>query len=201
MGKVASKLTDQQLAFCQNYALTLSGTDAALAAGYSEKTAGNQAAQLLRNPNIRAELQRRMAHRARRLDLKADKIVLELMRVAFSDIRDVSDFGPGGLRIRDSLELHDDSAAAIQSIQTDTKTRTLGRDGGEVTTVTIKIKMHEKLRALDLLARHLGLLKASEPPDEFAKMALPALTALAEKAIENAKDHRRERDGGENAEA
>ena len=47
-------LNDQQIAFCEHYVVSLNATQAAIDAGYSEKTARQQGSRLLTNVNIKA---------------------------------------------------------------------------------------------------------------------------------------------------
>lgn len=46
-------MTAKQLAFCQEYVVDKNGTQAAIRAGYSDKTANEQASRLLTNVNIK----------------------------------------------------------------------------------------------------------------------------------------------------
>lgn len=52
-------LTPKQMRFCEEYMIDMNGTQAAIRAGYSERTANEQASQLLAKLNIQAEIQRR----------------------------------------------------------------------------------------------------------------------------------------------
>jgi phage terminase small subunit len=47
-----SELTDKQKRFCEEYIIDLNATQAAIRAGYSEKTANEQASRLLANVNV-----------------------------------------------------------------------------------------------------------------------------------------------------
>lgn len=52
------KLNDRQKLFCIHYAQTCNGTDAAIKAGYSARSAGYMASTLLKNPKIQEEIGR-----------------------------------------------------------------------------------------------------------------------------------------------
>ena len=52
------KLTDKQQRFCEEYLVDLNATQAAVRAGYSEKTAGAIGFENLRKPEIQAYLQK-----------------------------------------------------------------------------------------------------------------------------------------------
>lgn len=60
-------LTDKQIYFCQQYVVDFNGTQAAIRAGYSEKTAQEQSSVLLSKPMIKAyvdELKQQLATKA-----------------------------------------------------------------------------------------------------------------------------------------
>jgi len=68
-------LTPKQEAFCREYLVDLNGTQAAIRAGYSPKTANEQAAQLLAKLNIQEYVQSLMDARAERTDITADYVL------------------------------------------------------------------------------------------------------------------------------
>ena len=87
-----------------------------------------------------------MAERSRRTGVNADRVVMELAKIAFVNAKDVID--PDTATVRpDALP---EDTAAIQSV----KVKTFGEDGLER-----EVKMADKLRALELLGRHLGMFK------------------------------------------
>lgn len=65
--------------FCQEYLIDLNGTQAAIRAGYNERSAASQASALLRNPNILARVGELRKEQRERLALNADFVVLELI--------------------------------------------------------------------------------------------------------------------------
>lgn len=78
------KLTPRQAAFIREYLLDLNATQAAIRAGYSEKTAYSQGQRLLKNAEIQEAVQEAQAERAERLELTQDDVLkgllLEAMR-------------------------------------------------------------------------------------------------------------------------
>jgi hypothetical protein len=72
--------------------------------------------------------------------------------ISFSDIREIASWGEDGFAYKASDELTDEAAATIAGI-VETVTRT--RDGRKRRTLTIKL--HDKVRSLELLGRHLGI--------------------------------------------
>lgn len=67
-----TKLNDRQARFVDEYLIDLNGTQAAIRAGYSAKTANEQASRLLVNVSVQAQLQRRMKDREQRTEINAD---------------------------------------------------------------------------------------------------------------------------------
>src|SRR4051794_35597617 len=140
-------LNDRQCRFVAEYLVDLNATQAAVRAGYSARTARTQAADLLTNPNIAAAIAEAQAARGRRTEVTADRVVLELARVAFGDPRRVMSWGPGGVRLRPSAELADEEAAIVAEVG-----ETTTKEGG-----SLRLKTVDKLGALRLLGQHLGL--------------------------------------------
>ena len=78
---MSSALTTQQELFCEEYLTDLNGTQAAIRAGYSAKTAAATASRLLRNVNIQAHIQKRMDEKQDALIAKQDEVLQTLTRI------------------------------------------------------------------------------------------------------------------------
>mgnify|MGYP000920699242 CR=1 FL=1 len=150
------KLTAKQIRFVDEYMVDFNATQAAIRAGYSPKTAAAAAARLLRNVNIQAEIARRQKNLQRRTEISQDRVVKELARIAFADASDYAcietymyENKEGSLTPiqvvspKDTGVLSDDQRAAIAGIKQ-------GANG-------IEIKLHDKIKALELLGRHIGM--------------------------------------------
>jgi len=74
-----SVLTAKQTAFCQEYLVDFNATQAAIRAGYSPRTANEQAARALAKASIQAEIRRLVAERAKRVEVDADWVVRRLV--------------------------------------------------------------------------------------------------------------------------
>lgn len=72
------KLTPKQQMFIKEYLIDLNATQAAIRAGYSEKTAQEQGSRLLSNVIVGAAIQKAMDERANRLDTSADGVIKDL---------------------------------------------------------------------------------------------------------------------------
>ena len=109
-------LNERQARFVAEYLLDLNATQAAIRAGYSAATASQIGARLLANVKVAAAIAEAQAARSRRTEVTADRVVLELARVAFGDPRRVMSWGPGGVRLRPSAELADEEAAIVAEV-------------------------------------------------------------------------------------
>ena len=137
-------MTDKQERFCEEYMIDLNATQAAIRAGYSSKTANEQAGRLLVNVSIQNRIAQLQAEQSRRTGVSADRVVRELARIAFANASDLIDPETASVK----LDASRDDLAAVQSI----KVKTFGEDGLEH-----EVKLADKLKALDLLGRHLGM--------------------------------------------
>jgi len=143
-------MTEQRKRFCDRYFETLNGYQSAIYAGYSELSARSQASQILDEDEIQEYLQKLREEYSIKHGVNKDRVIDEYRKIAFSDVRNVLTID-GGLRSIDDLD--DDTAAAISGIESfDEFTRE-----GEKLGTNRKIKMYDKLRALEALGKHLGL--------------------------------------------
>ena len=78
-------LTAKQNAFVDEYLVDFNATQAAIRAGYSEKTANSVCARLLVNVGISQEIQKRQHDRAERLSLSVETIERSLTDIAFAE--------------------------------------------------------------------------------------------------------------------
>jgi phage terminase small subunit len=165
-------LSDRQRKFVSEYLIHLNATKAAVRAGYSPRSAADIGHALLRrHPAVMDAIAAAMAARERRTQVTADRIVTELARIAFADIRSFADWGPDGVNLRPLAEISADDAPAIAEIYG------AGTAGGRP-----KLKLHDKRAALELLARHMGLVGTRrmipDPPPYRVGPELPAREIL-----------------------
>ncbi len=76
-------LTPKQKLFIREYCRDLNATRAAIAAGYSENGAAVQGNRLLRNAKISSEIAELTAKTCTKLEISAEKVLQELVRLAF----------------------------------------------------------------------------------------------------------------------
>lgn len=143
------KLTPKQTAFVAEYLVDLNATQAAIRAGYSVKSAARIGVELLNKTQVREAIAANQAKRAQRVEITADRVVSELARIAFADPRDLMEWGPSGVKLKDSADLTKEQAASVAEVS-----ETTTKDGG-----SLKLKKHDKVKALELLGRHMGMFK------------------------------------------
>lgn len=141
-----AKLTEKQRLFVNEYLIDLNATQAAIRAGYSVKTADQQGSRMLANVKVQEEIGRAMAERSKRTGVNQDKVVLELAKIAFVKMTDIVD-EQGKIR-PDAAE---DDLACIESV----KYKESESDAGS--SVEREVKISPKLKALELLGKHLGM--------------------------------------------
>ncbi|WP_432764483.1 terminase small subunit [Hungatella effluvii] len=142
-------MTKKQKLFVDEYLIDLNATQAAIRAGYSPDTAKEIGCENLTKPNIRAHIDRAMAERSKRTGVNADRVVIELAKIAFINAMDVIDTKTATVKA-DALP---EDTAAIQSV----KVKTSSSENSEM--VEREIKMADKIKALELLGKHLGMFK------------------------------------------
>ncbi len=149
-----SNLSVKEERFAQEYLVDLNGMKAAIRAGYSVKTASSQASRLLTRVKVQECIQGLMAERSKRCEVTADKVLKEFAKIAFIDIRKF--YHENGI-LKLPNELDEDAAAAIAEISINEIwgydiTLEANVKQGEAK----KVKTHDKLRALENIAKHLG---------------------------------------------
>ncbi len=146
-------LTDQQLLFCKEYLKDLNATQSAIRAGYSEKTAQEQSSRLLSNVMVQSEIQRSFDKRANKIEVNADFVLGELLKLANSDLRKL--FNDDGA-LKPQSEWPDDIAVAVSSVEIDEIWEGFGADR-VVIGQNKKVKFWDKTKSLEMLGRHLKL--------------------------------------------
>jgi len=155
------KMTAKQQRFVEEYLVDLNATQAAIRAGYSKKTAEQQGNRLLGNVKVAADIASSQANRSQRTEITQDRVLAELAKIGFSDIRKV--LTPGG-GIMDPHEWDDETAGAIASFEAVTVHRgEEDENGNKVPEHISKFKTWDKLAALEKLGKHLGMFSGDAP--------------------------------------
>ena len=172
-------LTNKQKDFVAEYLIDLNATQAAMRAGYSKSTSYSQGQRLLKNVVIQQALSKAQASRATRLEVSADRVALELARIGFATIDAIAEFGPNGLTLTPSDQLSGDALASIAEV---VETNSIS-DAGPYCS-SLRVKMHPKLPALALLAKHLGF--STEPETQALHQAQTGLAQAQLRLMEQA---------------
>lgn len=149
------KLSPRRQKFVKEYLIDFNSTQAAIRAGYSPKDADVQGPRLLGSVGVKDAVAREQARLAARVDVKQEEVVRELRLLAFSNMADFTR-EDGDKYVLDMSRCDRSHMAAVQELTEDT-TGGSG-DGERKLVVRTKIKLSNKTDALQLLARHLGML-------------------------------------------
>nr|WP_294105658.1 terminase small subunit [Providencia sp.] len=142
-------LTDKQEMFCREYLIDLNATQAAIRAGYSDKTANAQSSRLLVNVNIQNRIKELKSNRNERVEINADYVLNRLVEIDQMDVLDI---------INDDGKLKPISSwpKSWRTTLSGFDISTTIRDYDESTEETIlkKIKWPDKVKNLELLGKH-----------------------------------------------
>ncbi|MEY9435567.1 terminase small subunit [Bradyrhizobium elkanii] len=143
-------LNDKQQRFILEYLIDFNASQAAIRAGYSPKTAGSQAHDLLKKPEIQTAIAEARDRTSNRLELTRDQVIEQYRRLGFSDIRKAFDaYG----QIKPIAELDEETAAAIQGYEVEMRML----DGPDAPPVPVlKVKWADRKGALDSIMRAQG---------------------------------------------
>jgi phage terminase small subunit len=148
-------LADRQRRFAAEFLEDFDASAAARRAGYAAASAPFQATKLRRHPAIAARIAAGVARKQRAVRVEADRVLAEYARIAFADIGRLADWSNKRLRLKPKRRIAPADSAAIARIDTSGASAARG--------VTLRLVLHDKVYALDMLARHLGLLDRRMP--------------------------------------
>jgi phage terminase small subunit len=143
-------LNPQQRLFALEYLIDLNASAAAVRAGYAPGSASSHASALLKMPEVQDLIRDALKKREKKLELTAERVLEELMKLGFSDIRKV--FDETG-QLMNLSQLDDSTAAAVSGVKVKTRTR------DDETETENEIKLWDKPKSLELLGKHLQLWK------------------------------------------
>lgn len=146
------KLTDKQRRFTQEYPIDFNATQAAIRAGYSEKTARQQGQRMLSNVYIQKEIRKYMDGLTEKSGISVIQIIEALKKIAFSDVRKL--FNDDGT-MKNIKDLDDDIVMAIAGINID---EIVTKKDGFIG-YSKKIKIDNRQVALEMLGKYLQMFK------------------------------------------
>lgn len=147
-------LTPKQQAFVDEYVIDLNATQSAIRAGYSPRSAGAISAALLQKHEIQVALKQVQEERSAKTKITAERVLQELARIAFFDPRNMLNADGSPKPIQD---LDDDTAAVLAGMDIAEEYEGSGEDR-VFKGYTKKVKLADKVAALNLSMRHLGML-------------------------------------------
>ena len=160
------QLRDREELFCQGKVQGRTDADSYLSAGYQaqNKASANTLAQrLLRKVHIQERLGVLRAEAAERYKVTPDNIIKQTGAILNSDIQNYMTWGPDGVMLKPESELTEEQTIAIESVS-DTR-NALGAG-------TVKVTLHNKLKAAELGARLLKMVSDKPDPLEEVKLRI-----------------------------
>jgi phage terminase small subunit len=146
---LTKKQDKQYRTFAQNYIIRFNGKEAAIQAGYSEKTAASQASRLLTHVKVQEYIRFYIKEREKRTEITGDKVVQEIAKTAF--MRE-SDFYHDNGDVKQLSELTDNQKSALSSYGL----KSIHIGDGEYIEIPV-FKAQDKTKSLELLGKHFGI--------------------------------------------
>lgn len=124
-------MTLKEISFAENYLCTFNATEAAKAAGYSERSARQIGYENLTKPDIQNYIRERNESNLEKLGITQERVLIELASVAFANVADLFE---GDWKLKSPRDVSKLSLAGIKDL-------TISKTG-------VKVNMHDKLGAL-----------------------------------------------------
>lgn len=151
---MVDKVTMKQKLFAEHFVANgRNGTQAAISAGYAKNSADVTACKLLGLAKIQAYITELCKESQERLEISQDMITAELAKIAFSNVGNYLRFNQSGVELVDSESIKPEHLACISEV-----TESVTQHGG-----TTKFKLHDKVKALQLLGNDIGMFNEKEP--------------------------------------
>lgn len=151
-------MTEAQKRFCDEYLIDLNATRAYKVAYPNckkDETAKSAGSRLLTNVNLQNYIAEKMKEREKRTEITQDMVIKELAKIAFFNPKNI--FGDNNT-LKNIVSLDDDIASVITSVETLEEYDGYGEDREKIGNTT-KVKLADKMKALEMLGRHLGMFK------------------------------------------
>jgi len=148
------QLSPKHQRFVDEYMLDANATQAAVRAGYSPHSAQQIGYQLLHLPALASAIRQARAQRHEQLQISAERVLRELGRIAFADVAEAYDEHG---RLKPLGELPPHLRSAIAGVTTMAPSEALDGPSGAnqpPPKPQVRVRWHDKLRALDLIGRH-----------------------------------------------
>lgn len=143
-------LTEKQLRFVEEYPKDLDGKEAAVRAGYALTSASVVASRLLNHPQVATLIEAQLEARSARTHFTQDQVLREVAQIGLSNILNYEIDPQGYVSVHP--EAPSEAMRAVQSIK-----RTVKYDKDGQKTIETEIRLWDKISALRLMGRHLGM--------------------------------------------
>ncbi len=175
-----NKLSQKQDMFCREYIIDLNATQAAIRAGYSKKTANRIGPENLSKLVIQEKLSELIGKRLTRVEITADTVLRECMRIALADVGQA--FKEDG-SLKDIHDIPEDIRRAISGFEVIEEFDTV--DNKQVHCGWLKkVKFWSKDKNVEVLFKHLGMFemdnvqKTDSERSKYKDMTLDELLKL-----------------------
>ena len=141
-----ANLTPKQQRFVEEYLIDLNATQAAIRAGYSEKTAKEIGSENLTKPNIAKAIQEAQSKRTEEAKIDSAYVLKRLVEIDQMDVLDIMDDDGNVKPLRDWPKIWRQYISNIETISVDDGEGWLK-----------KIKWPDKVKNLELLGKHVSV--------------------------------------------
>jgi phage terminase small subunit len=174
MPDTKGKLSNKQAQFVTEYQRDMNATQAAIRAGYSAKNADKLGPRLVGKSRVAEAIEKAMKARLQRVGVYAERVLTELARVGLSDIRNLYDEDG---KLKHPKDWDENTAAAVAGVEVTEEFEGKGKDKKYIGT-TKKVRVFDKVRALESLGKHLGIFPSEKKEDGEGKSQDLNLTNL-----------------------
>ena len=153
-------LSPKQSKFCIEYVKDYNGRQAAIRAGYSPKTAQEQASRLLSKVKVQKEIARRESRIENKVIISKDKILRELSKVGFSNVSDhltVDEYGC--VQAVGLDQLPPGASAAIKKVKERRVIKSTPGGTDPILESTLEYELHDKINPLVQMGKELGMFR------------------------------------------
>ena len=153
------ELTAKQKAFVQEYLIDLNATQAAIRAGYSTDTAKVIGSENLTKPDIQEAIQEAMAAREKRTEITQEMVLRELAKIAGVDIKNYLSYRTEKTVVGTDEETGEPIVDYSHIVDLKDSEQVDGTLISEIQLQkgNLKFKLHDRVKALELLGKHLGM--------------------------------------------
>lgn len=148
-------MTPKAERFVQEYLIDLNATQAAIRAGYSAKTANEQASRLLTNVSVRSAVEAAQKARAEKTGIDAEWVLRRLHDDATADLADLYDESGNLKAIHDWPKVW--RTGLVAGIETAQERDGSDAEGNPVYATVRKVKLSDRVRMVELIGKHVDV--------------------------------------------